>query len=76
MATIKEVVEQLPPELQEQVKDYAIFLLEKKIKKKKNKPNFNWAGALSQLKKQYTSVDLQHTISTWRVKNNEDSSRY
>ena len=70
MATLEEVVGKLPPELQQHVKDYAIFLLKQKDKKtmtKKNKPNFKWAGALRHLNNQYSSVDLQHKISSWRV---------
>lgn len=38
-----------PTELQEEVKEFAEFLLEKKVKKPKGKPKFGWAGALKNL---------------------------
>ena len=67
MQSLKEVIQQLPPELQEEVKEFAEFLLEKKVKKPKGKPKFGWAGALKDLRDKYTSVELQHKISEWRI---------
>jgi len=70
MAAIKElveIIEKLPPELQEEVRDFAQFLLERRAKKPKGKPKFEWAGALKELRDRYTSVDLQHEISKWRI---------
>ena len=67
MLTIKEVVEQLPPEMQEEVKNFAEFLLEKRQKRTKGKPNFDWAGALKDLREHYTSVELQHEITERRL---------
>ena len=39
-----------------------------KIKKRKipKKPSFLWAGALAELGRKYTSVELQHKISRGR----------
>ena len=65
--TLKEFVEDLPPDLQQEVKDFIEFLLEKRAKKTRGKPKFDWAGALKDLRNQYTSVELQHTISKWRI---------
>ena len=76
MAAIKElveIIEKLPPELQEEVKDFAQFLLERRAKKPKGKPKFEWAGALKELRDRYTSVDLQHEISRWREEGNPPS---
>ena len=67
MLTIKEVVEQLPPDMQEEVKNFAEFLLEKRQKRTKGKPNFDWAGALKDLREHYTSVELQHDITERRL---------
>jgi len=67
MLTIKEVVEQLPPDMQEEVKNFAEFLLEKRQKRTKGKPNFDWAGALKDLREHYTSVELQHEITERRL---------
>jgi hypothetical protein len=65
--TLKEFVEELPPDLQQEVKDFIEFLLEKRAKKTRGKPKFDWAGTLEDLRNQYTSVELQHTISKWRI---------
>ncbi|MGQ9631840.1 MAG: DUF2281 domain-containing protein [bacterium] len=64
---LEELVKELPPELQEEVRDFAEFLLEKRRKKRRGKPRFDWAGALKELRDQYTSVELQHKISEWRI---------
>jgi hypothetical protein len=67
MPTLKEFVEKLPPDLQQEVQDFIEFLLEKQAKKPRGKPRFDWAGALKDMKDQYTSVELQHEISKWRI---------
>ena len=67
MQTLKGLIEQLPPDLQQEVRDFAEFLLEKRRKRPKGKPKFDWAGALKDLRGQYTSVQLQHRIAEWRI---------
>ena len=67
MQTLKELIDKLPPELQQEVQDFVEFLLEKKVRKPKKKPKFNWAGALKDLSDRYTSVELQHKIAEWRI---------
>ena len=67
MEALEEVLEKLPPDLQKEVKDFIEFLLEKRAKRTRGKPKFDWAGALEDLRKQYTSVELQHNISKWRI---------
>jgi len=68
-----ELIEELPLELQEEVRDFARFLLERRARKLKRKPKFEWAGALKELRDRYTSVDLQHEISRWREEGNPPS---
>ena len=46
MRTLKELIEKLPPELQEEVRDFVEFLLERRARRPKRKPRFDWAGAL------------------------------
>jgi len=67
MQTLKELIDQLPPELQEEVRDFVGFLVEKRLKRPRGKPRFDWAGALADLRDQYTSVELQHKIAKWRI---------
>lgn len=63
----EEKIRSLSPELQKEVQDYIEFLLEKQKKRSRCKPQFPWAGALKELRDKYTSVDLQHKISKWRI---------
>jgi hypothetical protein len=67
MKTIEEMIKELPPEIQQEVKDFVEFLLEKRVKRSRGKPRFDWAGTLKHLGEQYTSVELQHKISDWRA---------
>lgn len=66
MTTLAELIEQLPPDIQKEVKDFAEFLLEKRTKKRHKVPIFDWEGALKDLEEQYTSVELQHKILRMR----------
>jgi len=65
-------LKKLPEHLIPEVMDYIEFLLDKygseKTKKRKNKDKFkfDWEGGLSKLRKQYTSVELQHKALDWR----------
>jgi hypothetical protein len=67
MQTLKDFVEQLPPDIQQEVRDFAEFLLEKRKRRPKDKPSFEWAGALRDLRDRYTSVELQHKTADWRI---------
>lgn len=71
MTTLEMVVRELPPDLQAEVFDFAQFLLDTKAKRNppqaRLKPTFQWAGALKDLRDQYTSVALQHAIARWRT---------
>jgi hypothetical protein len=62
---IREMVKVLPPELQYEVEDFVRFLLEKQARKPRGKFEFDWEGALEDLRDQYTSVELQHKALEW-----------
>jgi hypothetical protein len=62
---IQRVVRELSPDLQKEVEDYAKYLLEKKMIKKQSKLKLNWKGALKDIGKEYTSVELQHKSLEW-----------
>ncbi|MBI1746117.1 MAG: DUF2281 domain-containing protein [Acidobacteria bacterium] len=66
MKTIEEVIKGLPPELQQEVLDFATFLSEKRGRKTGRKLRQDWAGALSDYKGQYTSLELQKKSLDWR----------
>ncbi len=66
--TIKSKLEELPEDLKREVYDFVEFLLQKHggSRAKKGKFKFDWEGGLSDLKKKYTSVELQHKALEWR----------
>ena len=64
--SIEEMVKKLPAELQEEVKEFVQFLLEKRAKKKGLKLRQDWAGALRDYRSQYTSLELQRKALEWR----------
>ena len=65
--SVEELVRELPPEAQAEVKDFAEFLRQKNARKCTGEAKFNWAGAARDLRDKYTSVQLQHKISEWRI---------
>jgi len=67
MNTLEEKIRELPHELQREVEDFVEFLREKRLRRPRGKPKFDWAGALKDLRDQYTSVELQHKILEWRI---------
>ncbi|HAA83625.1 MAG TPA: hypothetical protein DCE01_02390 [Thermodesulfobacterium commune] len=50
------MIEKLPPEPQEEVRDFVEFLREKKVKRERGKLRLSWAGALEEFKNKYTSA--------------------
>ena len=66
MANLEDRINELPPEQRREVEDFVEFLVQRRSQKKPMAPRFHWAGALSDLKGQYTSVELQHQILNWR----------
>jgi hypothetical protein len=67
---IEDLVRALPSDLQEKVREYVESLLSEDGGRTSS-IGFAWAGALKDLRGQYTSVDLQHQISCWRVGGDE-----
>ena len=60
--------ENLPEKIQKQVMDYIEFLIVKYSDEKKTKQQFkfDWENGLSELKNQYSSVELQHKPNLMR----------
>ncbi len=63
---LSEVVKTLPPDVQDEVRDFIEFLMEKRARKPNAKFKLDWRGALRHLQAQYTSVELQHKALEWR----------
>ncbi len=58
------MIEALPPELQQEVKEF-VERLSRRDQKKKKFLSLTWRGGLRELRDQYTSVELQHQIRDW-----------
>jgi len=67
MGAMEDIIKELRPEFQRKVQDLAASLLDRQKRHPRRKPRFDWAGALEDMKDQYTSVELQHRISRLRV---------
>lgn len=63
---LEEMVRELPIERQAEVRDFVEFLLVKQRSRPRRKPRFDWAGAIKDMRDDYTSVDLQHEIARQR----------
>jgi len=65
---IESKIQELPENLRKEVLDYIDFL-HKKYKDKRSKANgfkFDWEDGLSEVKNEFTSVELQHKALEWR----------
>jgi hypothetical protein len=59
---IDQVVNELAPGQQAEVRDFVEFLLARQGSNPRGTPRFDWAGALRDMRDEYTSVDLQQEI--------------
>ncbi len=63
---LEELVKELPPASQAEVRDFVEFLLEKRRRRTAQPLRQSWAGALSDYCDQYTSLELQKKALDWR----------
>ncbi|MEO6050157.1 MAG: DUF2281 domain-containing protein [Pyrinomonadaceae bacterium] len=66
LKTLDDLVKELTPHSQAEVRDFAEFLLAKRKRKPAGKLRQNWGGALSDLREKYTSLELQKKALDWR----------
>ena len=64
--SLETLVKQLAPELQDEVRDFAEFLLQKNRRKAGVKLRQDWAGSLRSYRDDYTSDALQKKGLEWR----------
>ena len=64
--SLDELVKELPPDSQAEVRDFVEFLLRKLKRKSVGKLRQSWAGALSDFRDEYTSLELQKKSLDWR----------
>jgi len=63
---LSELVEELPPHIQREVRDFVEFLLAKHAREPGKKLHQDWAGALRVYRSQYSALDLQKKALEWR----------
>jgi hypothetical protein len=64
--SLQELVQELPPDMHAEVRDFVEFLLAKRGRCAKRILRQDWAGALRSYRRQYTSLELQKQALTWR----------
>jgi len=63
---LQELVQELPPDMRAEVRDFVEFLLAKRRRRARKKLQQGWAGALRDYREQYTSLELEHQALSWR----------
>ncbi|MBN2208811.1 MAG: DUF2281 domain-containing protein [Candidatus Coatesbacteria bacterium] len=66
MKQIEELVKELPPHLQDEVRDFADFLVRRRQKGGRVFLRQDWGGALKRYRDQFTSQELQRKSLEWR----------
>lgn len=66
METLEDLVQRLPPPQRNEVRDFVLFLLEKRSGKSAHPVRQGWAGGLADLKDQFTALELQKKALDWR----------
>jgi len=64
--SLEERIKELPADLQQEVADFVEFLLEKRARKRGRTLRQDWAGALSDYRDQYISLELQKKAMEWQ----------
>jgi Protein of unknown function (DUF2281) len=64
--SVEEKIRMLPPDLREEAIHYIDELVKRKKNSGKKKFRLSWAGGLSDIDKNITSVELQHEAPKWR----------
>ncbi len=64
--SLQELVHELSPDAQAEVRDFVEFLLAKQSRSERNVLQQNWAGALRDYSDQYTSLELERQALAWR----------
>ena len=63
---LEEVVRELPPDLRDEVRDFAEFLLSRQAQRRGRTLRQDWAGVLRDHREEYTSLELQRQALQWR----------
>jgi len=64
--SLEEIVSELPPDARDKVRQFVELLHETTNGEGSRRLEQNWAGALSDYREQYTSLELQQKALEWR----------
>ena len=65
MKSLEQVIGELPPELQQEVRDFAEYLLDRRPCPKQRRLRLSWAGGLREFRDRFTSLELQRKVLEW-----------
>ena len=65
MKSLEDLMKELPPHLQEEVREYAQYLADTKVRPKRKHLRMEWAGGLREYREQFTSLQLQKKALEW-----------
>ncbi len=63
---LSELIEELPPDVQQEVRDFVEFLISRHGRKPGTKLRQDWAGALREYRGEYSALELQKKALEWR----------
>ncbi len=66
MKSLEELIKELSPQLQNEVREYVQYLVDTKVKPKRKYLRMDWAGGLREYRDQFTSLQLQKKALEWR----------
>jgi len=66
MKTLEELVQELPPDLKEEVRQYAQTLLDATMPPPGRRLRLDWVGGLREYRGQYTARELKKKALEWR----------
>ena len=64
--SLNQLLKELPPESQAEVRDFVESLIEKRRRQSDGHLRQDWAGALENYREQFTSLELQKKALDWR----------
>ena len=65
MKTAEEIIKELPPDIQQEVLDFAEFLMSKRNPPKQKRLRMSWKGGLKEFRDQYTALELKKKSLEW-----------
>ena len=64
--SLEELINELPPDMHIEVRDFIEFLLTKREQRSESALRQDWAGALREHRQEYSSLDLERRAMDWR----------